>query len=138
MTKMLTFIRAAVVAVAIAILASPTNFAQTRQQPQIKSPTQSTGDFNTTPTIIVSPDEDYRIGPRDVIEIRVEDAPELSMIIPVNADGTFLMNYLGRLKAQEKTPEDLSREIADGLRGKYLKNPQVLVAVKQYYSRSSL
>lgn len=136
MTKMQTVIRAAIVAVAIVILASPTNFAQTRQQPQIKPPTQSTNDFNTTPTIIVSPDEDYRIGPRDVIEIRVEDAPELSMVIPVNADGTFLMNYLGRLKAQEKTPEDLSREIADGLRGKYLKNPQVLVAVKQYYSRS--
>ena len=58
------------------------------------------------------------------------------MTIPVNADGTFLMNYLGRLKAQEKTPEELSREIADRLRGRYLKNPQVLVAVKQYYSRS--
>lgn len=136
MTKMQNVIRAAIVAVAIVIMASPTNFAQTRQQPQIKPPTQQTGDFNTTPTIIVSPDEDYRIGPRDVIDIRIEDAPELSMVIPVNADGTFLMNYLGRIKAQEKTTEELSREIADGLRGKYLKNPQVLVAVKQYYSRS--
>jgi polysaccharide biosynthesis/export protein len=60
----------------------------------------------------------------------------LSMTIPVNADGTFLMSYLGRIKAQEKTPEELGKEIASGLRGKYLKNPQVLVSVKQYYSRS--
>jgi polysaccharide export outer membrane protein len=130
------FIGAAIVAVAILIQAAAANFAQTRQQPQIRPPAQSTGDFNTTPTIIVAPNEDYRIGPRDVIEIRVEDAPELSFAIPVNADGTFLMNYLGRIKAQDKTPEELSREIADGLRGKYLKNPQVIVAVKQYYSRS--
>ncbi len=136
MTKIQTFIRGAIIAVSILIMASAANFAQTRQQPQIKPPTQSTGEFNPSPTIIVSPDEDYRIGPRDVIEIRIEDAPELSMTIPVNADGTFLMSYLGRLKAQEKTPEELGKEIANGLRGRYLKNPQVMVSVKQYYSRS--
>ena len=111
--------------------------AQTRQQPQIKPPpSSSTGEFNTTPTIIVSPDEDYRIGPRDVIEVRVEDAPELSKTFPVNADGTFWMPYLNRLTAQGKTPEELGREVADKLRGKYLKDPQVLVAVKQFNSRS--
>ncbi|MGA9768298.1 MAG: polysaccharide biosynthesis/export family protein [Blastocatellia bacterium] len=136
MTKIQTFVRGAIVAVSILILASSALFAQTRQQPQIKTPTQSTGEFNTTPTIIVSPGEDYRIGPRDVIEVRIEDAPELSVTIPVNADGTFLMNYLGRLKAQDKTPEDLGQEIATGLRGRYLKNPQVHVTVKQFYSRS--
>jgi len=131
-----TFVTGSFVAFAILILASFSGLAQTRQQPQIKQPTQSSGEFNTTPTIIVSPDQDYLIGPRDVIEIRVEDAPELSFTIPVNADGTFLMSYLGRITAQDKTPEALSREIADGLRGRYLKNPQVLVVVKQFNSRS--
>ncbi|HVG20271.1 MAG TPA: polysaccharide biosynthesis/export family protein [Blastocatellia bacterium] len=110
--------------------------AQTRQQPQIKPPAAPMAEFNTTPTIIVSPDEDYRIGPRDVIEVRIEDAPELSKTFPVNADGTFWMPYLNRLKAQDKTPEELGKEIADKLRGKYLKDPQVLVAVKQFNSRS--
>ncbi len=134
-TRTATFFAGSFVAFAFLILAS-TVCAQVRQQPQIKPPAQSMGEFNTTPTIIVSPDQDYRIGPRDVIEIRIEDAPELSFTIPVNADGTFLMSYLGRITAQEKTPEELGREIANGLRGKYLKNPQVLVAVKQFNSRS--
>lgn len=110
--------------------------AQTRQQPKIQPPAQSGGEPNATPTILVSPDQDYRIGPRDVIEIRVDDAPELSVTTSVNADGTFLMPYLKRLKAQNKTTEELSREIADGLRGRYLKDPNVMVAVKQFYSRS--
>ncbi|MFP5265435.1 MAG: polysaccharide biosynthesis/export family protein [Blastocatellia bacterium] len=122
----------ALVLVAMAAVAR----AQTRQQPQIKPPAAPTSEFNTTPTIIVSPDEDYRIGPRDVIEVRIEDAPELSKTFPVNADGTFWMPYLNRLKAQDKTPEELGKEIADKLRGKYLKDPQVLVAVKQFNSRS--
>jgi polysaccharide export outer membrane protein len=111
--------------------------AQARQQPQIKPPVpSSSGEFNTTPTIIVSPDEDYRIGPRDVIEVRIEDAPELSKTFQVNADGTFWMPYLNRLTAQGKTPEGLGKELADKLRGKYLKDPQVLVTVKQFNSRS--
>jgi polysaccharide biosynthesis/export protein len=110
--------------------------AQTRQQPQIKPPAAASAEFNTTPTIIVSPDEDYHIGPRDVLEVRIEDAPELSKVFPVNADGTFWMPYLNRMKAQDKTPEELGKEIADKLRGKYLKDPQVLVTVKQFNSRS--
>jgi polysaccharide biosynthesis/export protein len=110
--------------------------AQTRQQPKLQPPAQPGGEPNTSPPILVSPGEDYRIGPRDVIEIRVDDAPELSVTASVNADGTFLMPYLKRVKAVPKTPEELSREIADGLRGRYLKDPNVIVSVKQFYSRS--
>ena len=110
--------------------------AQTRQQPKIQPPAQAGGEPNASPSILVSPDEDYRIGARDVIEIRVDDAPELSVTASVNADGTFLMPYLKRVKALSKTTEELSREIADGLRGRYLKDPNVIVSVKQFYSRS--
>ena len=111
--------------------------AQTRQQPKIQpAPQTGGGEPNSSPSILVSPDEDYRIGARDVIEIRIDDAPELSVTTSVNADGTFLMPYLKRVKAASKTTEELSREIADGLRGRYLKDPNVIVAVKQFYSRS--
>ena len=110
--------------------------AQDRQQPQVKPPTPSGGDVSSTSSILVSPDEDYVIGPRDVIEIKVDDAPELSLTASVNADGTFLMPYLKRVKAGGKRTEDLSKEIADGLRGRYLKDPNVLVSVKQFNSRA--
>jgi protein involved in polysaccharide export with SLBB domain len=62
--------------------------AQTRQQPQVKVPNSiSSGEPSNTPTIIVSADQDYRIGPRDVIEVRIEDASELSDTYQINADG---------------------------------------------------
>lgn len=88
------------------------------------------------PAVLVSSEEDYRIGPRDVLDIKVEDAPELSGTFGVNARGTFLMPYVGRIVAERKTPDEIARLIADGLRVRYLKDPRVSVAVKQYNSRS--
>jgi polysaccharide export outer membrane protein len=46
------------------------------------------------------------------------------------------MNFLGRVKAEGYTPEQLAKYIADSLRGRYLINPQVVVLVKQNFSRT--
>jgi polysaccharide export outer membrane protein len=86
--------------------------------------------------ILVEPSEDYRIGPRDVIEIRIEDAPELSGIFEVNSAGTIQMKYLNRISVLDKTPDQLSSLIVESLRGRYLKDPQVTVFIKQTNSRS--
>jgi polysaccharide export outer membrane protein len=86
--------------------------------------------------VLVSPEEDYRIGPNDVIEIQIENAPEMSRTFRVTAAGTFLMPYIGRVTAAKKTTEELAQLIADGLRGDYLKDPKVVVSVKEYNSRS--
>jgi len=112
--------------------------AQTRPaQPKIeRPPSTGGGEMNNQPTILVSTDQDYRIGPRDVIEIKVDDAPELSLTASVSADGTFLMPYLKRLKATGKTTDELAKEISDGLRGKYLKDPNVMIFVRQFNSRA--
>lgn len=95
----------------------------------------SSGGLSNAP-VLAAIDEDYRIGPNDVLEIEIDDAPELSGARRVNANGTFLMPYLGRLTAKGKTPEDLAMLIAKGLDQRYLYNPRVNVVVKQYNSRS--
>ncbi|HVF90214.1 MAG TPA: polysaccharide biosynthesis/export family protein, partial [Blastocatellia bacterium] len=87
-------------------------------------------------SVALASDEDYRLGVSDVIEVQVEDAKELSGTFRISSNGTFLMPYLGRIKAGRKTPEEVGRLIADGLRGRYLKEPVVRVLVTQYNSRS--
>lgn len=99
-------------------------------------PSRNSSANNGTAPALAAMDEDYRIGPNDVIEIQVEEAPELSGARRVNANGTFLMNYLGRLSAKGKTTEELAQMIADGLRPRYLENPRVTVTVKHFNSRS--
>ena len=111
--------------------------AQDRRQQKLYQSTAPTpsGD-SAMPNIIVSPGEDYRIGPSDVIEIAVMDAPELSRAFRVASDGSITMPFLGRVAAQQKTPDELSRLIADRLRGDYLQDPQVSIVVLQINSRT--
>ena len=118
--------------------------AQEPKQSQTPLPPVGGGQAQSTPTqsmpiaptgIIASADEDYRIGPRDVIELYVLRVPELSRQYRVNADGMIEMPFLGRIKAQKKTSRELAAAIADGLRGDYLVDPQVFVIVQQINRR---
>ncbi|MGA9774283.1 MAG: polysaccharide biosynthesis/export family protein [Blastocatellia bacterium] len=111
--------------------------AQERRQPKQYQPTaQSSNSDVAMPNIIVSPGEDYRIGPSDVIEIVVEDAPELSRAFRVSSDGFITLPFIGRVPVQQKTTDELSKLLADRLRGDYLQDPQVSVAVLQINSHT--
>jgi polysaccharide export outer membrane protein len=120
------------------IVTSPiTTYAQDRRQQarQYQPATQPASD-PIIPNVIISPGEDYRIGPSDVIQIVVEDAPELSRTFRVSGDGAITVPFLGRVSAQRRTPDELAAFIADRLRGEYLQNPQVSVMVLQINSRT--
>lgn len=108
--------------------------AQERRQPQLKPPPQQASD-PVTSGVITSPDEDYRIGPSDIIDIQVEDAPRLCGSHRVSAKGNIILPYLKRINILNKTTEEIENLISDGLRGRYLKDPQVHVTVLNTYSR---
>ena len=111
--------------------------AQTKRQsaPQYQQQQSTPGDVNQS-ELLVSSDEDYKIGPSDIVEIRVEDAPELSGLFRVSASGFVSLPFLGRVSAHQKTVEELAAAITAGLRGRYLMNPSVLVIVRQVNSRA--
>ncbi|MFP5264491.1 MAG: polysaccharide biosynthesis/export family protein [Blastocatellia bacterium] len=107
-----------------------------RQQARQYQPATQPASDPIIPNVIISPGEDYRIGPSDVIQIVVEDAPELSRTFRVSGDGAITVPFLGRVSAQRRTPDELAAFIADRLRGEYLQNPQVSVMVLQINSRT--
>jgi protein involved in polysaccharide export with SLBB domain len=130
--------RALAAALLVGVAALSAAHAQERRstQQQYKPPPQGGGELAPPPNAVIAPEEEYRIGPGDVIEVYVEDAPELSKSGRVSPRGTFLMNYLQHIPVAGKTSEELSGFIADKLRDRYLKNPQVTVNVKQINSHS--
>lgn len=87
--------------------------------------------------ILGDPGKDYLIAPGDLIEVKIEDAPELSRNYQVSAAGNFEMQIIGRIAAKGRTTDDLARLIADKLRAEeYLKLPNVTVNVTQFNGRS--
>jgi polysaccharide export outer membrane protein len=79
---------------------------------------------------------DYVLEPTDVIDVHIEDAPELSKKFTISSDGTIPMEYLKMISVSGKTCHEVEKAIADGLRGRYLRDPHVTITVLQSNSRS--
>lgn len=72
--------------------------------------------------------EDYRIGPADVLGIRVWRNPELSIDVPVRPDGRISVPLLGDIEAAGATTAELRDVIAEQL-AEYITAPDVTVIV---------
>ena len=81
-------------------------------------------------------DERYRIGPGDLLDIRVFRHPELSRdAVRVDARGVIRMPLVkGEIEAACRTEGELEKEIETNYR-KYLLEPQVSVFVKDFQSQ---
>jgi polysaccharide biosynthesis/export protein len=73
---------------------------------------------------------EYRIGPQDMLDINVSQVEELSKPVQVDTGGNILLPLVGQMKAAGRTPAELSDDIAGALKKKYMKDPQVVVSVK--------
>jgi len=77
------------------------------------------------------------MGPGDVFTVRVFGEPELSADYRVDSDGTIDYPLIGKVRVEGKRPSQIAAEIAFRLRdGKFLRNPQVSVFVKEYTSKT--
>lgn len=75
----------------------------------------------------------YRLGPGDVVTIRVFGEDELSRErVKLTDAGTVPYPVLGEIKVKGLTVGDLERRITEGLRGKYLVDPRVAVFIDEY------
>lgn len=73
---------------------------------------------------------DQKIGPMDVIDVRVFQVADLSGEHQVDTSGFINMPLIGKIQAQGKSSEELGQHIADQLGRKYLRSPNVNVMVK--------
>ena len=78
----------------------------------------------------------YKIGPLDIIRVEVFGAPELTREGEVDAAGNFSVPLAGPVLAGGRTPGELSNAIAQQLRARYLKNPQVSVNIVKAQSKT--
>lgn len=79
---------------------------------------------------------DYRVGPQDVLSVRIYGEEKLSGKIRIDSDGSFPFEYLGRIKAEGMTTAEIEAYLIKALGDGYLRNPQISVEVAEYRSQS--
>ena len=74
----------------------------------------------------------YKIGPGDLLSIKVFKVAELSSDERVNADGDIVLPLIGTIRVDGLTPDQAEKQITAVLAKDYVYDPQVDVFVKEY------
>ena len=78
---------------------------------------------------------EYRIGPKDLLEINVIGFEDLNRRIRVSEEGKISLPYLGDIAVEGMTKSGLEKKLGQLLEEKYLQNPQITVTIVEYQSR---
>jgi polysaccharide export outer membrane protein len=82
----------------------------------------------------IPPDQDYVIGPEDLLAINVWREPELSQTVPVRPDGKISLPLIGDFEVSGLTPRLLQVRLTQELNA-YIRKPRVTVIVREVNSR---
>ncbi|MCX6570948.1 MAG: polysaccharide export protein [Candidatus Aminicenantes bacterium] len=74
----------------------------------------------------------YRVGPGDLLELKVFQVDELSQTVRVSEDGSITLPLVGRIVVEGLTQEGVVQKLTGLLQAKYVKNPQVTIFIKEY------
>lgn len=84
----------------------------------------------------VLPQDTYRISPRDLLEIRLYDEPDLSVLQRVDDDGFLKLPLIEKFSATEHTLSSLEAAIEAAYQSeRILRNPDVTVFIREYAIR---
>jgi polysaccharide export outer membrane protein len=82
-------------------------------------------------------DRPYRVGPFDKLTIDVFGSEELSQKeVQVDASGRITFPLIGTIEVAGKTPGEVGEAMQDRFRGRYIRNPQVTVNLKEIVSQT--
>lgn len=80
-------------------------------------------------------DVDYHIGPKDLLEIRVLEIPDLNVERRVSDAGVVSLPLIGELNVQGLTATQVSDRLENLLRAKYVNRANVSVVVKEFAAK---
>lgn len=80
-------------------------------------------------------ENDYPIGPGDLLEIQVLEAPDLNTKARVNSQNSISFPLLGKVDVGGLTAQETEERIRDLLTEKYMHDPHVVVSIQEFRSK---
>lgn len=102
--------------------------------PPAAAPPAAPAPVALAPPIAPPPQNEYRIGPADLLQISVYNQSELATVQAVRPDGRIAFPLVGEVRAAGLTPAELSHALGQGLT-RYVRDPQVTVVVTGFASK---
>lgn len=78
---------------------------------------------------------EYRLGPKDLVEIKVFQIPDLNLERRINENGSIDLPLIGDLPVAGLTTEEMQDRLAAMLMAKYVNRADVSVVVKEYANK---
>lgn len=76
----------------------------------------------------------FKIGPEDILLVRVWREPELSSAVEVRPDGKITLPLIGEIQASGETADSLKGKVVE-LLSEYINKPEVMVSIQAVRSR---
>ncbi len=77
----------------------------------------------------------YRLGPKDLLEIKVYEVPELNVEVRVGETGSVNLPLIGEVPAQGLTESEFAQRLKQLLEEKYVNRASVTIEVREFRSR---
>jgi len=77
----------------------------------------------------------YRVGPKDLLDIRVFEVPELNVERRVSEDGTINLPLIGELPVSGLTATEVANRLEALLEAKYVQRASVSIQVREFRSK---
>ena len=77
----------------------------------------------------------YKIGPKDLLDIRVLEIPELNLERRVEDRGNITLPLLGDIAVQGLTAQEVRDKLEDLLRAKYVNRANVSIVIKEFANK---
>ncbi|RJR35899.1 MAG: hypothetical protein C4567_14290 [Deltaproteobacteria bacterium] len=102
-----------------------------RQAPDPKQALQNQLMVQATQASLVNY-KDYKVGPEDQLVIEIYGQDKLNRELRVSGQGEITMPLVGVVKVAGMTPQEIEKRLIELYDAKYLINPQITVAVKEF------
>jgi polysaccharide export outer membrane protein len=102
-----------------------------RQAPDPKQALQNQLMVQATQASLVNY-KDYKVGPEDQLVIEIYGQDKLNRELRVNGQGEITMPLAGVVKVAGMTPKEIEKHLAELYDARFLVNPQITVAVKEF------